>query len=37
MIDVTEEALRTGKDKCLDSGNAAQQLITELRLITQKQ
>lgn len=36
MIDVTEESLRTGKDKCLDLGNAGQQLITELRLTTGK-
>jgi hypothetical protein len=36
MIDVTEESLRTGKDKCLDLRNAAQRLITELRLTTDK-
>ena len=36
MIDVTEESLRTGKDKCLDLGNAAQRLITELRMVTEK-
>lgn len=36
MIDATEESLRTGKGKCLDLGNAAQQLITELRLTTEK-
>jgi hypothetical protein len=35
-IDVTEESLRTGKTKCVDLGNAAQQLITELRLTTEK-
>ena len=36
MIDVAEESLRTGKDKCLDLGNAAQRLITELRMVTEK-
>jgi hypothetical protein len=36
MIDVTEESMRTGKTKCLDLGNAAQQLITELRLVIEK-
>jgi len=36
MIDVTEESLRTGKTKCVNLGNAAQQLITELRLTTEK-
>jgi hypothetical protein len=36
MIDVTEESLRTGKAKCLDLGNAAQRLITELRLTMEK-
>jgi hypothetical protein len=36
MIDVTEESLRTGKDKCLDLGNAAQRLVTELRMVTEK-
>jgi hypothetical protein len=36
MIDVTDESLRTGKDKCLDLGNAAQQLIAELRLTMEK-
>ncbi len=35
-IDITEESLRTGKTKCVDLGNAAQQLITELRLTTEK-
>lgn len=36
MIDVTEESLRTGKDKCSDLGNAAQRLIAELRMVTEK-
>ena len=36
MIDVEEESLRTGKTKCVDLGNAAQRLITELRLTTEK-
>jgi hypothetical protein len=36
MIDVVEESLRAGKDKCSDLGNVAQQLITELRMITEK-
>ncbi|HET7625415.1 MAG TPA: hypothetical protein VFM25_09120 [Verrucomicrobiae bacterium] len=36
MIDVVEESLRAGKDKCSDLGNAAQQLITELRMIAEK-
>ena len=36
MIDVSEESLRIGKDKCLDLGNAAQQLITQLRLTVEK-
>jgi hypothetical protein len=36
MIDVTEASLSTGKDKCSDLGNAAQKLITELRLTAEK-
>jgi hypothetical protein len=36
MIDVEEESLRTSKSKCVDLGNAAQRLITELRLTTEK-
>lgn len=36
MIDVAEESLRTGKDKHSDLGNAAQRLIAELRMITEK-
>jgi len=36
MIDVAEESLRTGKDKYSDLGNAAQRLIAELRMITEK-
>jgi len=35
-IDVTEESLRTSKDRCSDLGNAAQRLIAELRLVTEK-
>jgi len=36
-IDVDEESLRTNKNKCSDLGNAGQRVITELRLVTQKQ
>ena len=36
ILDVTEESLRTGKAKCVDLGNAAQKLITELRLTKEK-
>lgn len=34
-IDVTEEDLRTGKARCVDLGNSAQKLMTELRLIAE--
>jgi hypothetical protein len=35
-IDVEEESLRTGKSKFSDLGNAAQNLIGQLRMITEK-
>jgi hypothetical protein len=37
VIDGDLEMLRTGKDKCSDLYEAAQRVITELRLITQEQ
>jgi hypothetical protein len=36
MIDVEEESLRTGKSNYSDLGNAAQNLIAQLRMITEK-
>ncbi len=37
VIDGDLEAVRTGKDKCSDLYEAAQSVITELRMITQQQ
>ena len=36
VIDVEEEPLRTGTSKCLDLGNAAQNLIAQLRMTMEK-
>ena len=37
VIDGDLEAVRTGKDKCSDLYEAAQRVVTELRMITQQQ
>jgi hypothetical protein len=37
MIDGDLEAVRTGKDKCSDLYEAAQSVVTQLRLITERQ